>query len=69
MQEEIIADKSIFGLVIIVLVMTAGAALVMWFGEVITERGVGNGMSLLIFSGIASRLPPRARPSWTVAGD
>ena len=60
-QEEIIADKSIFGLVIIVLVMTAGAALVMWFGEVITERGVGNGMSLLIFSGIASRLPSEGK--------
>lgn len=56
-QQEIIDDQSIFGLVIIVLVMTAGAALVMWFGELITERGVGNGMSLLIFSGIASRLP------------
>ncbi|WP_027503167.1 preprotein translocase subunit SecY [Rhodococcus sp. UNC363MFTsu5.1] len=56
-QEDIIADQSIFGLVTIVLVMTAGAALVMWFGELITERGVGNGMSLLIFSGIASRMP------------
>ena len=44
----------------IVLVMTAGAALVMWFGELITERGVGNGMSLLIFAGIASRIPSRA---------
>ncbi|MGV8873977.1 MAG: preprotein translocase subunit SecY [Rhodococcus sp. (in: high G+C Gram-positive bacteria)] len=56
-QQDIIADQSIFGLVIIVLVMTAGAAVVMWFGEVITERGVGNGMSLLIFAGIASRIP------------
>ncbi|WP_280316441.1 preprotein translocase subunit SecY, partial [Nocardia wallacei] len=43
--------------IIIVLVMTAGAALVMWFGEQITERGVGNGMSLLIFAGIAARIP------------
>ncbi|AWK73510.1 preprotein translocase subunit SecY [Rhodococcus oxybenzonivorans] len=60
-QEEIIADKSIFGLVIIVLVMTAGAALVMWFGEIITERGVGNGFSLLIFAGIASRLPSEGK--------
>ncbi|MEH6381588.1 MAG: preprotein translocase subunit SecY, partial [Dietzia cercidiphylli] len=41
----------------IVIVMTAGAALVMWFGELITDRGVGNGMSLLIFAGIASRIP------------
>ncbi|WP_280366296.1 preprotein translocase subunit SecY, partial [Nocardia wallacei] len=56
-QQDIIADNSIFGMIIIVLVMTAGAALVMWFGEQITERGVGNGMSLLIFAGIAARIP------------
>ncbi|MFI5777144.1 preprotein translocase subunit SecY [Nocardia sp. NPDC051570] len=55
--QDILADTSIFGMIIIVLVMTAGAALVMWFGEQITERGVGNGMSLLIFAGIAARIP------------
>ncbi len=54
---NIIADQSIFTLVVIVLVMTAGAALVMWMGELITERGIGNGMSLLIFAGIAGRIP------------
>ncbi|MBS4728821.1 preprotein translocase subunit SecY [Mycobacterium sp. SM1] len=54
---NIIADQSIFTLVVIVLVMTAGAALVMWMGEMITERGIGNGMSLLIFVGIAARIP------------
>ncbi|GGK57640.1 preprotein translocase subunit SecY [Nocardia camponoti] len=56
-QKDILADTSVFGMIIIVLVMTAGACLVMWFGEQITERGVGNGMSLLIFAGIAARLP------------
>ena len=60
-QQDIIADQSIFGLVIIVLVMTAGAAMVMWFGELVTERGVGNGMSLLIFAGIASRIPSEGK--------
>src|ERR1700726_1435932 len=54
---DIIANQSIFSLVVIVLVMTAGAALVMWMGEMITERGIGNGMSLLIFAGIAARIP------------
>ncbi|OBB28577.1 preprotein translocase subunit SecY [Mycolicibacterium peregrinum] len=54
---DIIQDSSIFGLITIVLVMTAGAALVMWMGELITERGIGNGMSLLIFAGIAARIP------------
>jgi preprotein translocase subunit SecY len=41
--------------------MTAGAALVMWMGELITERGVGNGMSLLIFAGIAARIPAEGK--------
>ncbi|NKY56911.1 preprotein translocase subunit SecY [Nocardia flavorosea] len=60
-QQDILADTSIFGMIIIVLVMTAGAALVMWFGEQITERGVGNGMSLLIFAGIAARIPSEGK--------
>ena len=47
--------------------MTAGAALVMWMGELVTERGIGNGMSLLIFASIAARIPARARPSSTAA--
>lgn len=56
-RADILADTSLFGTIITVLVMTAGAALVMWFGELITERGIGNGMSLLIFTGIAAQLP------------
>ncbi|WP_132992034.1 preprotein translocase subunit SecY [Gordonia zhaorongruii] len=60
-SKEIISDTSILGLTIIVLVMTAGACLVMWFGELITERGVGNGMSMLIFAGIVARLPSEGR--------
>ncbi|MBF6464976.1 preprotein translocase subunit SecY [Nocardia beijingensis] len=60
-QQDILADTSIFGMIIIVLVMTAGAALVMWFGEQITERGIGNGMSLLIFAGIAARIPSEGK--------
>ncbi len=47
----------IFNLVVIVIVMTAGAALLMWMGELITERGIGNGMSLIIFSSIAAAIP------------
>ena len=64
---DIIANQSIFTLVVIVVVMTAGAALVMWMGELITERGIGNGMSLLIFAGIAAASPARASPYWTAA--
>ena len=42
---------------LIVLTLTAGTACVMWLGELITQRGVGNGMSILIFTSIISRLP------------
>ena len=55
--QSVLMDSEIITLVTIVLVMTAGAALVMWFGELITDRGVGNGMSLLIFAGIGARIP------------
>jgi preprotein translocase subunit SecY len=56
-SDAILRDTEFFSLFIIVLVMTAGACVVMWFGELITERGIGNGMSLMIFAGIAARIP------------
>jgi preprotein translocase subunit SecY len=43
--------------ILIVLTMTAGTAMVMWLGELITQRGVGNGMSLIIFISILSQFP------------
>lgn len=43
--------------ILIVLTMTAGTAMVMWLGELITQRGVGNGMSLIIFVSILSQFP------------
>ncbi|SER67087.1 preprotein translocase subunit SecY [Corynebacterium cystitidis] len=53
----LVEDRNLFTLIMMVVVMTSGAVLVMWLGEIITEKGVGNGMSLLIFAGIATRLP------------
>ena len=50
-------DRNFFTLVVLVITMTSGAILVMWMGELITEKGIGNGMSLMIFAGIATRLP------------
>ncbi|MEV6601249.1 preprotein translocase subunit SecY [Actinoplanes sp. NPDC051346] len=44
-------------LTVLVITMTAGTGVVMWLGELITDRGVGNGMSVLIFTSIAARLP------------
>lgn len=43
--------------VVAVLAMTAGAILLMWLGELVTEQGIGNGISMLIFAGIISQLP------------
>ncbi|MGW0248576.1 preprotein translocase subunit SecY [Nocardia goodfellowii] len=59
--EDIFVESSLFAMVTTVLVMTAGAALVMWFGELITERGIGNGMSLLILAAIAAQLPGQGK--------
>jgi preprotein translocase subunit SecY len=59
--EPVIPDSSIFTLSIIVVVMTAGTSVIMWLGEQVTERGIGNGMSLLIFASIAARIPAEGR--------
>ncbi len=56
-SESVIADDSAWMFLIMVIVMVAGTGVVMWLGELITERGIGNGMSLLIFTSIAARLP------------
>jgi preprotein translocase subunit SecY len=55
--DQIIPDRSALSLLVLVLTMTAGTAVIMWMGEMITDRGIGNGMSLLIFSSIAARIP------------
>jgi preprotein translocase subunit SecY len=53
----ILPDGSIPTLVIMVLTMTAGTGVVMWLAELVTDKGIGNGMSLLIFTSIASAFP------------
>ncbi len=50
---------------LIVVCMTAGCVLLMWIGELITQRGIGNGISLLIFASIVSRLPAGIQTWWT----
>jgi preprotein translocase subunit SecY len=56
-QQPVIPDQTVFALAVIVITMTAATGVIMWLGEMITERGVGNGMSILMFANIASRIP------------
>jgi len=53
----IIPDTSWQRIITMIVVMTAGTSVVMWLGELITDRGVGNGMSILIFTSIAASFP------------
>ncbi|MFD3416030.1 preprotein translocase subunit SecY [Streptomyces cyaneofuscatus] len=55
--DQIVADKSIFTTLVMVITMTAGTAAVMWLGELITDKGIGNGMSILMFISIAATFP------------
>ncbi|MGI5950812.1 MAG: preprotein translocase subunit SecY [Brooklawnia sp.] len=54
---DVVYSKEIFPIVVMIMTMTAGTSIIMWFGELITDRGVGNGMSVLIFTQIAARFP------------
>jgi preprotein translocase subunit SecY len=62
---NVIPQNNALTVVIMVITMTAGTGLIMWLGELITEHGVGNGMSLLIFTSIAARFPTAL---WSIAG-
>jgi preprotein translocase subunit SecY len=54
---SLIVNDSIFTITTMVICMTAGTAVIMWLGELITDRGVGNGMSLLIFTTVIAVIP------------
>ncbi len=54
---DLIPDDGLMSIFTMVITMTAGTAVIMWLGELITDRGVGNGMSLLIFTSIISSFP------------
>lgn len=60
---QIVPDQSIFVTITMVITMTAGTAIVMWLGELITDRGIGNGMSILMFISIAATFPSAL---WTI---
>ena len=51
------AQSSVWAAIVIVLTFTSGSALIMWLGEQITEHGIGNGISMILFASIIARLP------------
>lgn len=55
--------------VVTIITMTAGTILIMWLGEQITAKGIGNGISLIIFSGIVAGIPTALMHTWAFAGD
>lgn len=56
-DKPIIPDMSVYNYIVMMVTLTAGTGLIMWLAELITERGIGNGMSLLIFTGIVANMP------------
>ena len=65
---SILYHDDLFTLGVMVVIMTAGTGVIMWLGELITDRGVGNGMSVLMFTSIAARIPSEGHIIFQNAG-
>src|SRR5437763_1427511 len=70
---DLVPNFTVPRVALIVLTITAGTAVVMWMGELVTQRGIGNGMSILIFTNVVSRMPAqlasvRAQAGWFTFG-
>src|SRR5437868_1103467 len=63
--EDVVKNFTFGRVFVIVMTLTAGCVLLMWFGELITQRGIGNGISLMIFASIAARIPEGIHKWWT----
>lgn len=61
---QALISTDVFSIIVIVMVLTAGTAFLMWLGEQINENGIGNGISLIIFAGIIARLPSAIQEIW-----
>ena len=66
---QAVIDQTWFSFAVIILVLTAGTAFLMWLGEQINDKGIGNGISLIIFGGIVARIPTGIRSMWTQYSD
>src|SRR3954470_19243573 len=64
-SQPVFTTFNIGTVILVVLCLTAGSVIVMWMGELITQRGIGNGISLMIFASIVARLPHGLQSWWT----
>jgi preprotein translocase subunit SecY len=67
-DQAILPNQGLFATVTLVVTLTAGTSVIMWLGELVTSKGVGNGMSILIFTSIAAQLPSQGSRILQVAG-
>jgi len=65
---NLIPNPSVFTITTMVIIMTAGTAVIMWLGELITDKGVGNGMSVMIFTQIIAVVPSQFQLIWEDKG-
>ena len=65
---QLLTNDAWYAILLMVVTMTAGTGLIMWMAELITERGIGNGMSLLIFTSIAAGFPRSLGALYTAQG-
>jgi len=63
--QSVIGERTFPKVFLIVITLTAGCTVLMWMGELITQRGIGNGISLMIFASIVSRIPSGIEKWWT----
>jgi preprotein translocase subunit SecY len=62
--QSVIGERTFPKVFLIVITLTAGCTILMWMGELITQRGIGNGISLMIFASIVSRIPEGITKWW-----
>jgi preprotein translocase subunit SecY len=65
---QLVSNDAWWAQLLMIITMTAGTGLIMWFAELVTEKGVGNGMSILIFTSIAASFPPAMWAIWQSRG-
>lgn len=67
LANQALTNRTFWGFFVVALTLTAGTAFLMWLGEQITEKGIGNGISMIIFASIVSKIPIAAISLWSMA--